>query len=88
MTSTEQAKKKLRRRWAQDLSVCTADEIRERWKDLALRIAVDEIEVPGVSFDTRLKNHNPIYYLAERVFFDNVADDPKFLPALSSGSAL
>lgn len=73
------AKAELTRRWAQDLSVCTADEMRERWADLELRVAVNEIEVEGMDFASRLENHNPLFYLAERVFFDNVLDDPEFL---------
>jgi hypothetical protein len=77
--SKAKAETELRRRWAQDLSVCTADEIRARWATPELREAIDKIEVPGITFETRLIDHNPIYYLAERVFFDNVITDPKFL---------
>lgn len=78
-TPLDKARVELRRRWAQDLSVCTAEELRFRWKGIDLQKAVNEIEVPGVTFESRLEKHNPIYYLAERVFFDNVANDEKFL---------
>ena len=57
------------REFARDLSTCTEAEIRQRWsasdQELLERIA------PG-EFAKRLENHNPIYYLAEQVYFDNV----------------
>jgi hypothetical protein len=68
-------------RWARDLSTCTSEEIRERWSDPVEQEAIDLLDAEVGGFDGRLEKHNPIYYLAERVFFDNVADDPVYLYA-------
>lgn len=65
---TTPAQKELLREFARDLSVCTQDEILARWSQRE-RDALEEA-APG-QFKRRLKNHNPIYYLAEQVFFDN-----------------
>src|SRR2546425_12461019 len=73
------AKAELLLRWARDLSTCTADEIRARWADPIEQKAVDALDPVG--FAARLVNHNPIYFLAERCWFDNVADDPTYLYA-------
>lgn len=70
--------------WCRDLSVCTADEVRERWQEDELK-AIDHLEreawgnAGGV--EARLEQHNPLYFLAERVWFDNVKDNPKYLYA-------
>jgi len=66
----------LLREWARDLSVCTPVELRQRWQGASMK-AIDKLDPKG--FEGRLKDHNPIYFLAERVFFDNVLDDPLFL---------
>ena len=73
------AKTTLLIRWARDLSTMTADEIRAKWVDPVERQAIDLLDAEVGGFDGRLEKHNPIYYLAERVFFDNVAGDPIFL---------
>ena len=67
---------KLLRAWARDLSVCTVAELRERWQG-PTQVVIDKLDPKG--FEGRLKDHNPIYYLAERVFFDNVINDKTFL---------
>lgn len=73
----------LMRRWARALSVMTADEIRKHrdWEHLTVRAAIDVLDAKAGGFEGRLEHHNPIYYLAERVFFDNVEGDPDYLYA-------
>lgn len=77
-TKPSQNEAALLRELARDMSVCTADELRARW-DAPAQTAIAQIT--GQPFDILLKDHNPIYYLAERVFFDNVLDNPKYLYA-------
>lgn len=73
------AEERLLREWARDLSTLTADEILPRWSDSA-RSAIDSLAHQHnlAPFSEQLVNHNPLYYLAERVFFDN---DPALLYA-------
>jgi len=66
------------REWARDLSVCTEEELRERWQGPS-REVLNKLDPLG--FEGRLQFHNPIYFLAERVFFDNVIEDKTFLYA-------
>lgn len=66
--------------WLRDLSTCTEEEIRSRWKD-PQKSVIDRLEKlanPQGGFEARVKGHNPIYFLAERVWFDN---DPALLYA-------
>lgn len=64
--------------WSRDLSTRTVDEIRAIYtKDRVA--AIDKLDAEGGGFAGRLKDHNPIYYLAERLFFDNVLGRPEFL---------
>jgi len=77
-----QAKEEFLIRWARDLSVCTEGELRKRWDEPDLRKAIDTLDKEvGGGFEARVKDHNPIYYLAENLFFDNVRGDPSFLYA-------
>jgi len=64
------------RDWTRDLSVCTAEELRSRWDERAAA-AIDKLDPLG--FEGRLQRHNPIYFLAERVYFDRVINDPNYL---------
>jgi hypothetical protein len=71
---------KLLKLWARDLSTLTAEEIRAKWgrsECEALNHALQRARQP--LFEDQLVNHNPIYFLAERLYFDNVADQPEFL---------
>lgn len=65
--------------FARDLSTLTPGEAEAKW-DTRGRAA---LSAAGVSFEERVQQptapHNPFYYLAERVFFDNVAGDPRWL---------
>lgn len=62
-----------------DLSTCTRDELFERWQG-PLRTAIEQIH--GRPFDKIVPpEHNPIYYVAQNLFFDNVRGDPNFLYA-------
>ncbi len=54
--------------FARDLCTKTAPEIRSSWKDKHIE-ALEKIH-PG-SFEDRLKDHNPIYYMAQQVWFSN-----------------
>lgn len=65
---------------ARDLSTCTADELKARWDEPAQR-AIDKISAKrnAPSFAERLIDHNPLYYLAERVFFNRVRKLPNYL---------
>ena len=74
---SDKAKEELLLRWGRDLSTCTAAEILVRWPDSLERRAIDTLD--PATFAGRLVNHNPIYFLAERCWFDNVATDPTFL---------
>ena len=62
--------------WMRDLSTCTADEIRQRWS-APERAVIEKLDPEG--FEKRLETHNPIYFVAEKVFFNNVAGRPEFL---------
>lgn len=77
-TDLSRFENELARRWARDLSTCTEEELLARW-DGPDRIAADRIDPIG--FARRVANHNPIYFIAQRCWFDNVADDPRFLYA-------
>jgi hypothetical protein len=63
-----------------DLATLTADEIRARWTGANLEEAEKAL---GVTLESLLVNHNPLYYLAERMFFSNktAKGNPKFLYA-------
>jgi len=63
----------LQKLWNRDLSTCTAEELADRW-DKEDRKAIDNIYAYGFE-----KHHNPIYFLAERVWFDN-APELLYLP--------
>lgn len=79
LASQTEAALDLLTRWSRALSVYTADEIRAipEWGTPIVREAIDKLD--GAGFEGRLATHNPIYYLAERVYFANVIDDPNFL---------
>ena len=68
--------KKLGMDWRRDRSIYTAEELRDRWTGDE-KIAINRIL--DSKFEKILSTHNPIYYLAERVFFDRVLDNPKYL---------
>lgn len=55
--------------WERDLSTCVEAELRERWQG-DVRKAIDRLDKLG--FEGRLKDHNPIYYIAENLYFNNV----------------
>lgn len=65
------------REWTRDLCVCTEAEIRGRWLDPSAQEAINRIDPMG--FEGRLRDHNPIYFLAERVYFNRVINNPRFL---------
>jgi hypothetical protein len=65
--------------WTKDLCVCTEAEMRGRWMDPAAQAAINKLDPKG--FEGRLLNHNPIYFLAERVYFNNKINNPRFLYA-------
>lgn len=69
--------------YVRDLSTRTASEIREVWSDVGLRAALESVleQAGRPSVEDTLKDHNPIYYLAEHMQFDKVIDDPDFLYA-------
>lgn len=54
--------------FARDLSTKTVSEIESSWKGSHID-ALEKIH-PG-AFESRLKDHNPIYYLAQHVWFSN-----------------
>ena len=54
--------------FARDLCTKTVEEIRASWKDQEID-ALNRVH-PG-AFEARLVDHNPIYYLAQNVWFDN-----------------
>lgn len=60
--------------FVRDLSVCSREEMESRWGGVE-RAALEAI---GEDFQDRLRNHNPIYFLLQRIFFDN---DPSLLYA-------
>lgn len=64
------------RKLARDLSVCTAGELNDRWGTKERQAAA--VLYRG-TWDELVAHHNPFYYIAEQVFFDNVKDDPAFL---------
>jgi len=66
----------LLREFARDLCTCTEKELRERWNDKS-RAALDKVQ--SKLFESRAKDHNPFYYVAQHVYFDNVRGDPEFL---------
>jgi len=57
--------------FARDLCCKTQEEIRSSWKGKHID-ALEKIH-PG-AFEGRLKNHNPIYYMAQQVWFSNKPD--------------
>lgn len=67
--------------FTRDLCVCTEGEMRHRWAD-AKKEAIEYIlHDTNETFEDRVAAHNPIYFLAQEVFFDNVRDDPTYLYA-------
>lgn len=68
----------LRIHFTRDLSTCTEEEMRLRWAAPGARVALERV---GVDFEHYVKGHNPIYYLAANVVFDNVLADPAYLYA-------
>lgn len=62
---------------ARDLSTCTRDEIEQRWSASARNEAETLMDRAWAAIlpDT----HEPMYFLAERCWFDNVLADPRFL---------
>ena len=58
------------RRWAKDLSTCSEEELRARWASVEERRMVDRLD--PLKFEGRVTGHSWLYYLAERIFFDNV----------------
>lgn len=62
--------------WSRDLSVCTEEELRDRWTGDELK-AIDRLDPIG--FEARVTDHSFIYYVAQRLFFADVIDDPAFL---------
>ena len=50
----------------------TREEITEKWSDPTLVAAVNKVDPLG--FYDRIKNHNPIYFLALKCWFDNDPD--------------
>lgn len=61
--------------WARDLATCTETEIRERWTGDKLK-ALSKVD--PIAFEERLRNHNPLWFLALNCWFDN---DPSLLHA-------
>ncbi len=55
--------------WARALSTLTEEEIRKEWSDPTLIKAIDKIDPIG--YEERLTKHNPIYFLAQKCWFDN-----------------
>lgn len=78
MSTVEPLLKKLSR----DLSILTKDEILAAWGDDEQAAIADIARRSGTEnpFDSIL-DHNPIYYLAQKVFFSRVLDNPRFLYA-------
>ena len=69
-------------RWARDLSTCTENELRTRWAEKDLIEAINILErsnFPQDGFERRVSGHNPLFYLAENLFFDNVRGDSDYL---------
>ena len=73
-------------RLARDLSTCTFEEVARRWDASARNEAETIMDRPWSPDATRPERpcilpptHNPIYFLAERCWFDNVLTDPRFL---------
>lgn len=64
------------RQLARDLCICTASELNDRWGSKEREAAA---VLYGAPWDDLIAHHNPFYYVAERVFFDNVAGDAAFL---------
>ena len=82
LPQSAKAKEEFLIRWARDLSVCTEKELRKRWEEPELRRAIDALDKEvGGGFEARVEGHNPIYYLAENLFFDNVRGDSSYLYA-------
>lgn len=61
---------KLLVQFARDLSTCTREELESRWSGEE-RAA---LATCGEDFENRLIAHNPIYFLAQRVFFSGATD--------------
>lgn len=64
---------------ARDLSTCTREEIEARWSPSARHDAETALDRPWSAILPL--DHDPIYFLAQRCWFDNVIDDPRFLYA-------
>jgi hypothetical protein len=76
----EKAAKELLREWSRDLSLKTEPEIRLRWGEDGADAINEMADRFGLaSVDEQLRDHNPVYYFAEHLFFDNVAGDPTYL---------
>ncbi len=64
------------------MSTRTADEIISRWHAEPRELAALEVVLQRYGrpdFAAHLVNHNPIYFLAENLFFDNVRKDKAYL---------
>ncbi len=72
-------KERLAWMFTRDLSTCDRGELEMRW-DAGMRLALSRA---GTSFEQRVqdpeKPHIPFYYVAERLFFENVAGDKRWL---------
>lgn len=67
--------------FTRDRSVCTEAEMRSRWSGASLTALDDILQKAGTSFDAEIKDHNPIYYIAQEVLFHTKRHDPTFLYA-------
>ena len=65
------------RRWVRDLTVCSESELRSRWESREEKKAIDRLDPLG--FERRVSGHSWLFYLAQRLFFDNVRSDPAYL---------
>ena len=75
--STEDGKAILRE-LSRDFCTRTKREIEEKWHSPNDAEVLRDL---GVDLPVQLKDHNPIYFLAEKIWFDNVITDPGFLYA-------
>jgi predicted phage terminase large subunit-like protein len=64
------------REFTRDLSVCTSGEIDERWQGDSRRF-IDHHLPTGL--DYILKDHDPAYFLAQKVYFNDVLGDKSLL---------
>lgn len=77
--SISKAERVVLKEWIRDLCTCTEEEMRGRWIEPEAQEVINRLDPKG--FEGRLKDHNPIYFIAERVYFNNKINNPRFLYA-------